>query len=330
MNRKIRILAGCLVTLLLTAGTIHALGILSRPTDTDVVFNAIDTFHDLPENSLEVIGYGSSHMWTGMSSMELYEKYGVGAYNYGGHWQVINTTALFIKDSLRTQSPKLILVETFLVNEVRRDTNMNKAVEIYCTKAVPDFDGKRKYLRQCFGNDLESYFSYYVPLCAFHENWVNLCQASFLGSGEDADTDFYASMGYLCRDGVTPVSIADPSSFEQEPLSADAIACLDDIVSVCRERGIEIIFYTAPWEGIYNYADAMTEYAAENGCVYLNLFEYMDEIGLDCEKDFYDVGHLNDRGAVKVTDFLGEYIVGHYDISDMRTVEGNLWEQNLC
>lgn len=326
MNRKIRILAACLVTLLLTAGIIHALGRLLRPTDTDVVFNTINAFHDMPENSLEVIGYGSSHMWTGISSMELYEKYGIGAYNYGAHWQVINTTELFIKDSLRTQSPKVILVETFLVNELRQDTNMNDAAEIYCTKAIPDFDGKRQYLRQCFGDDLENYLSYYVPLCAFHENWIRLKMASFRKNSDD--TDFHASMGYLRRDDIVPVSISNPASFEQKPLSADATACLDDIVSICRERDIGIIFYTTPWEGIYNYADAMTEYAAENGCVYFNLFEYMDEIGLDCETDFSDPGHLNDSGAVKVSDFLGEYIVGHYEISDMRTVEGNLWEQN--
>ena len=47
------------------------------------------------------------------------------------------------------------------------------------------------------------------------------------------------------------------------------------------------------------------KYAQENGCVYFNLFEYMDELGIDCETDFGDEGHLNNSGAVKVADFLG-------------------------
>ena len=55
----------------------------------------------------------------------------------------------------------------------------------------------------------------------------------------------------------------------------------------------------------------------------------MDEIGLNGETDFMDPNHLNSNGAKKVADFLGKYIVDHYDITDMRTIKGNLWEQNL-
>jgi hypothetical protein len=73
----------------------------------------------------------------------------------------------------------------------------------------------------------------------------------------------------------------------------------------------------------------MKQYAQDNGCVYFNLFEYIDETGIDGETDFSDTGHLNDSGAAKVADFLGEYIINNYDVTDMRTVEGNLWEQDL-
>lgn len=327
MKRKINILVGCLITSLLTVGMIYRLGILLRPSNTDIAFNAINTFHDMPENSFEVIGYGSSHMWRGMNPMEMYKKYGISAYNYGCNWQAINTTELFLKDSLRTQSPKVVLIETFLVNILRLNINMNNAPEIYYTRAIPEFNGKGQYLKQCFGDNKERYLSYYVPLCAFHENWINLSKANFLESADN--TNFYETMGYLYTDGVTPLTISDPSTFEQRSLNDAAIASLDEIVSICQKNKIDIIFYTAPWAGVYSYGEAMKKYAEENGCVYFNLFEYMDEIHINCETDFCDSGHLNDSGAVKVADFLGEYIVNHYDISDMRTVKGNIWEQNL-
>lgn len=327
MKRRIEILAGCFITVLLTFGMVYKLGALLRPTDTDIAFDAINTFHSMPKNSLEVIGYGSSHIWRGMNPMEMYKKYGIGAYNYGCNWQVINTTELFFKDSLRTQSPKVVLIETYLVNSLRQNVNMNDAPEIYYTKAIPEFDGKRQYLKQCFGNDWERYLSYYMPLCAFHENWVNLSRGSFLKSINSID--FSNTMGYVYTDTISPVAIADPSTFDQQPLSDDAIACLDEIVSICKENGIDIIFYTVPWEGAYAYGDAMKEYAEENDCVYFNLFEYIDETGINCETDFCDVGHLNNSGAIKVADFLGKYIVNHYDVTDMRMIEGNIWEQNL-
>lgn len=303
---------------------IHTLEKLVRPLDTDQTFVAIDTFHDMPENTIEVIGYGSSHIWTGMSTMEMYEAYGIGAYNYGCTWQHINTTELFFKDSLRTQSPKVVIIETFLVNDLLIDTDLDG--EIYYTRAIPWFEGKREYLKQCFGNDKERYLSYYIPFMQFHENWINLSEGSFKES--ISFRDFYKTMGFISRDVVVPIEIGDPATFKQEELSEESLAVLDEIVSICKENDIDIIFYTAPYVGTYAYGDAMTQYAEENGCIYFNLFEQMDEVGLDCDTDFFDAGHLNDSGSKKVADYLGEYIVNHYDVTDMRLLENNIWEQN--
>lgn len=325
MKELLKNIISCIVTFGLIVVLVHKLGILVRPVNTDVSFNAIDTFHNMPEDSLEVIGYGSSHMQRGMIPMEMYEKYGIGAYNYGCNWQHINTTALFFKESLLTQSPKIILIETYLVNSIFQDVDMDG--EIYYTRALTDFEGKDQFLSQCFGEDKERYLSYYMPLCAFHDNWINLEEKSFYESADN--TDFYSSMGFRYFDEVQPVTIPDQSEVQQAELSAGTLAILDDIVSICNENNIDIIFYTAPFGGNYVYGDALKKYAEANDCVYLNLFEYIDEIGIDGQTDFYDWGHLNTSGAVKVSDFLGEYIVNNYDVTDMRTIEGNIWEQNL-
>ena len=319
-------IVGTVVTIILTVVIIIWLGHVVRPVDTDSSISAIEVFHDLPKDSVEVIGYGSSHLWRGLYPMEMYEKYGIGAYNYGCNWQHINTTEMFIEDSFRTQSPKVILIETFRVNEVLEDTNMDG--EIYYTRAIPAFDGKNSYLRQCFGNDRERFLSYYVPLCAFHDNWVNITTDNFRLSTQDPEY-FHYTMGYIFTAGVTPVSIGDPNGFEQEELGDDAVSVLDRIVELCREKNTDIVFYTAPWQGEFPYGEAMKDYSVKNGCAYLNLFEYMDEIGLDCNSDFCDEGHLNHDGACKVSDFLGGYIKEHYDVSDMRSVPDNMWEHYL-
>ena len=134
-KKKLRICADILVLALLVGLGVWALGEVLRPVDTDSPVNAIHTFHRMPENSLEVIGYGTSHMWLGMDPMELYRAYGIGAYNYGCNWQELNTTLLFLKDSLRTQNPKVVLIDTFHVNEMKLDMNMDG--EIYYTRAIP-------------------------------------------------------------------------------------------------------------------------------------------------------------------------------------------------
>ena len=84
--------------------------------------------------------------------MEMYRKYGIGAYNYGCNWQYLNTTLLFLLDSLRTQTPKVVCIDTYCVGVIELDTDMDG--QIYYTRAIKDFEGKREYLKQCFGTDL--------------------------------------------------------------------------------------------------------------------------------------------------------------------------------
>ncbi len=324
LKKALRPALGVLVTVLLVLYGVHYLNNLLRPVDTDSPVNAVETFHQMPENSLEVIGYGSSHMWRGMDAMEMYESYGIGAYNYGCNWQELNTTLLFLKDSLRTQSPKVVVMDTFHVNTWKMDMDMDG--EIYYTRAIPWFSGKIPYLRQCFGSNVQRYLSYFVPLAAFHENWVNLSGQSFRTPEQSGD-NFFRSMGSEVSMGVTPVSLPDQSQYAQEELYDGAVELLDEIVDICRQRRIELVFVTIPWEGGWLYADAMESYAQEKGCAYLNMFADWQQTGLEEATDFSDSGHLNQSGARKVARYLGAYLKEHYDLSDMRTVENNLWEQ---
>ena len=317
---------GTICCLLLVLLGILGLGHLVRPTDTDDEIKAIKTFHSMPENSIEVIAYGSSHAWKGLETMEMYREYGIGAYNYGCNWQHINTTSLFIHDSLRTQSPKVLLIETFRVGSLLE--NIDIIGEVFYTREIPNSDVKEAYLEQCFEGKVGRYLSYYVPLFAFHENWSELKRENFMVNC--ATEDYFSTMGFDESDEVVPVQLKDPETFEQHRISDRAEDVLDGIVKICQEKNIEIIFYTVPYEGSYGFSDEMKKYAEENGCQYVNFFEKIDEIGLDANTDFQDKGHLNNSGSQKIANYLGRYIVENYDVTDMRTVEGNLWEKNCA
>ncbi len=312
--KRLRNIIFSIVVIVVLLKLIDYTGKLFNPKWTDRALDAVEAFHSLPEQSIEVVVYGSSHAWKGVETTEMYEKHGINAYNYGGNWQHINTTSLFIKDSLRTQSPKIALIETYRANAVLADSDLNG--EIYYTKKAGAFKDKYKYLRQCFGNCLERYVSYYIPLITFHENWGNLEEENF--DKNNAVDYFLSKKGYEGSGSSAIASIKNYKNFEQYELNNDAIIILNDIVSLCRDRGIEVIFFTVPYEGEYHYADAMEAYAEANGCAYLNLFERMDEVGINGSTDFRDIDHLNDNGARKVADYIGEYIRENYDVADAR------------
>ena len=302
---------------------IYKIGYWVRPTDTDGAYIQVETFHSLPENSIDVMVYGSSHAFRGLSTMELYDKYGIGAYNYGWNWQACNTTNLFLKDSLVTQNPKVALIETYRLGTVLQDWNMD--AQIYYSRYVHNKEAVRSYIRQCFGDDRDRYIAYYMPICAFHDNWNTLSPESF--HNLEVGTMLRKTMGFAALDLLMEIEIPDCRNFEQLDFSEIAIKEMTDMVETCHSRGIDVVFYTAPWQGEYNYSEAMKRFANDNGCEYYNLFELVDQVGLDGRTDFSDEEHLNISGAEKVSDYLGQILIDHYDLKDMRLVDGNLWEE---
>ena len=66
----------------------------------------------------------------------------------------------------------------------------------------------------------------------------------------------------------------------------------------------------------------------ECGIAYIDFFEVKDLAGIDGMTDFQDEGHLNINGSRKIARYLGQYLADHYELTDMRTVEGNPWELN--
>ncbi len=316
-------IVGVVVICLITCLCIYGLGYIVRPTDTDRAYAQIETFHSLPENSVEVLVYGSSHAYRGVNVMEMYNQYGIGAYNYAWNWQRANTMHLFVKDSLEVQTPRIALIETYHLDEVLMDTNMT--AEIFYSRYIHSGQARQAYLKQCFGNDKERYLSYYMPLCAFHDNWNTLTQQSFEPLA--IPDSFRLNMGFLPSDKITKVKLSTKKTSKQAELSEASRAEVLAMLETLRQKGVRVIFFTVPWGSAFRYHDTIAQLAQENDCDYIDFFELVDEIGMDGNTDFSDKGHLNTSGATKIANYLGRYIKEHYEVTDMRTVENNLWER---
>lgn len=275
-----------------------------RPINTDTTVNSVRSFREFKEEPLEVIVYGSSHAWCGINTEILTEEYGILSYNYGCAWQHVNTTKLFLEDSLREHTPQVVILETDMLTEPLADTEM--CGEIYYTKGVGSVCQKWNYLRQCFGNKLSQYIGYLLPTIVFHENWKELTKESFVENAND--NDFVKSRGYLGSSSVEPVIIGACESLSQTAIPEDTKKILDEMVTICQKDNIQVVLCTMPFEGDYCYGQAVQEYAKENGLCYINFYEKMQELGIDCETDFRNAEHLNDSGAEKITKYLAEYL----------------------
>lgn len=295
LGRALSLILAAVLFLLALRGVGHVL----EPAYIGDTYNAMDAFASLPENSNDVLVYGSSHAWKGFDTEKLW-KDGIRIFNCGSNWQAINTTELFVKTSLKTQTPKVAVIETYRVGAVLQNTPMNG--EIYYTNHLPWSKEKAAYLQQCFGKDYSQYLSYFFPVIPFHANWSSLTEWSFVNPSDSRN--LVASRGFYGSKAVRQVSLPDSSTFQQKTLPAASVRTLNSIVGTLKKHGTKVLFYTQPYQGEFNYHDAMTAYAAEHGCTYVDLFDHLDDLGLDGNTDFADASHVNEKGAAKVAAYL--------------------------
>ncbi len=312
------------MTAALTVLFLEISGSFVEPGGVIMCRSNIKAFHQLPENSSDVIFYGSSLSWRSIDPLQLYEDYGIGSYNYGANFQNLNTTALFFYDSIRTQKPKIAVFNLYKPDGI--SINAPVTSEIYYTREIPGFSYKWKYLWSALGPHPLRYLVYMMPVFLYKDRWHLLKSSGY--NDNYPPEELLQTMGFFnaryCRESQ-PVTVPDPSEMNQEPLPDQAAEILDGIVKTCREQGILPLFMIIPNGEENAYADAARDYAEQNGCAYLNMYDYLEEIGIDPDKDYADEIHLNVNGAKKLTSFLGEYLSENYDLQDMRLTQDNPW-----
>ena len=90
---------------------------------------------------------------------------------------------------------------------------------------------------------------------------------------------------------------------------------------MCQENNIPVLLLHLPkmsWS--YEQSMMMQEFADTNGVAYLDLdrWEYRSQLGLDPSVDYYDQGHMNLTGVLKLSDWLGDWLDAQYDLPDHR------------
>ena len=265
----------------------------------------------------DVIIFGDCDAYESYSPVKMYEEYGISAYIRGSGEQYINQSYYLLKDVLRTETPKVVVLS---VHNLQHDVPRNEAYNRMTLDGMRWSKDKVDAINSSMTKD-ETFASYVFPILRYHDRWSELTKTDFK---HVFSKDITSHNGYYMRCDVKPMGKLPPA----KPLlnyrfGESAMSYLDKIRVLCEENGIELILVRAPIDyGWYEKWDENVEnYAAQYGLTYINFCNYKEEIGLDMSVDTYDAGvHLNIYGAEKLSTYFGQYLVDNYDLTDYREV----------
>lgn len=294
MNMKIvkRIGVFFLVLLVLLAGSSMWINKLLRSNGDQIKGRSkpIASMTAEPAESLDIVVVGDSESYNTVSTMELWEQYGITTFDCGQTGQRIQEAYYALKTAFRTQSPKLVIVET---NMLFRDKGTIKNVQMSLAEPL----------------------RYYFPVFRYHNIWKTL-----FDDPTEERTDY---KGFRIREQTKAYTGKDylDKAKKVEEISPFAEIYMEKIQKLCDKNGAQILFISAPSPVNYNgkRLTAVQNYAKELNIPYIDFNSKLDEIGLDWSKDSLDKGdHLNIFGAKKATEYLGKYLAENYTFEDHR------------
>ena len=285
--------------------------------ETTVLVNG---YQQLEQNSVDVLFLGSSQMFRSIDSVSLYKKYGISAYNYGASGQSLSITPYYFSEALKTQSPKLVMVEVGCI--FFRNSELTSKEIAWNYAPTPLTKEKISSLEQTLGSKPKAYEHAFLPLLVYHDRWRTLGESNEDVTSYDIDYVFHpGKYNGLYPRGFVGLDITNEQDFDYQnsdtalkDIPEESKNAIDRIAEECRERNIRLLFFKSP-APIWTRGESETvkQFMGERDFTFIDLNEYVGVISLDDDSDFSDETHLNTSGAEKVTDYLAQIIPSYME-----------------
>lgn len=298
-----------------------------RPHDQTASKENMSGFYALERDSLDVAAIGASGVYRFFAPSMLYDEYGYTAYAVSFAGQRGTMIKYHIEEILKTQSPELFIIDLrWYANnqQYKEPSEKNLAMLRKSTDNMNNSINRFMAVADNTKNLDEDVASYYFDIIKYHGRWKD---SDFKITKEDwlnkkVNYGLGGLMAVKSKD-MTKRGAFDGSDIKQAAEISDYCKNnIDDLLSYIESKDINVLFTFTPYsqsENKLKINNGIAEYIKSKGYDVLNANHYIKEIGIDFKTDYYNINHTNILGAMKYTEFLGNYIHENYDIDNTHT-----------
>lgn len=320
---KKNFLRGCIVLFSLIAAFLICEKVFMLKSEDGI--EQMKSYYLQKENTVDVLLIGSSHIYCNVNTGTLWDTFGMSAFDLGGAEQPYWNSYYFIKEALKTQRPKVIVMSVTIPG-IRFDDYQSEAW------LMTNLYGMHWNTNRIENNKVstlpESFWRLLFPMNTIHSRYTDLTRDDFVDKNYDI-----AYKGFDLRSTVTPYERPDITGVtEMTPMTEKQEIYLRKIIELTKKENIPLLLVSVPYvvtedaQKIYNYE---FDVAAQEGIECIDFNKCYDLMGLDFSTDMAEELHLNISGSAKFTKCLGQYLVDRYGIPDHRGDSNySSWEKN--
>lgn len=289
--------------------------------------DTVGSFYKEKRDSIDVLFVGSSHSFSSFSPMGLWKDTGIASYNLATGCQSVPCSYYLIKEGIRTQHPKVIVLETYgfrydsdYVSEARLHEVVDN-IPVGLTK----LELTKELLSKHF--DFHEGLEFIFPIIRYHTRWYSL------ESKDIKPRKVYLRGFYLqnkIQEQEEPELITGMGEIYQNNLEY-----LDKIIDLCEKNGIELVLCQAPmgdgekYKSVCQKVNTLKQYVEDRAIRFIDFELLREEMELDYAMDFKNETHLNIIGAEKTTKYIGNYLRESFQLPDHRGESSYLsWDED--
>lgn len=280
----------------------------------------LQVFYEQESNSIDVMCFGSSHIFENVNTGVLWDEYGMASFNLCGSVQPLWNTYYYMKEALKTQSPKVMVLDVYGAVQTSKYTDDSRIIKNnYGLKLSMDKINSIKA-----SAPKEKWLPYMLEYPTYHSRYTELSRTDFekhLGI-----KNWENWKGFGINTATTPLQRPNVSNItEKVELMEKTETYLRKIIQLSKDNQIPLVLIKTPYsvsEDEQVYYNKVSDIAKEYHVPFINYNLLYDEIGVDFLSDFADASHLNHRGNTKFTNTIGKYLKENYMIPDRREDKG--------
>lgn len=313
-----------------------------------------------PRNSVDAVFIGNSDIYRAISPVDLYHATGITSAIAGKPNKQLEEVPADIRDILRYQKPKTIVLETDCMfsgtnpgfkkgispleaeaakvdaattNSSDKKTGSQsiapkppaKKSTSGKTAAQQNIFDKCKALLQEGDSALLAALNYKFPLVKYHDNWKSLKLSSFL---QPSGKYRFANKGMAYASTVKPYAFGSQymqlSGGKNAMLSEEKLNQFQKIYELCEKNGVQLVLLTVPSANTWNKgkSDTVKQLADKYDLTY---YDYNTQLpqGFDWTTGSKDGGnHLNYAGAAAVTKDLAGKLTDDLSMKPSKLTKG--------
>lgn len=339
-NNKKRVIATILAFLLITGTLFVYLNKVFSMGDNDANRQTFKAFYSEPENTIDVVYFGTSAANRYFINPLAYEESGMTCFTMATMGMPMFFIPTLADEINKTQDPDLYIIEIrWLLKEreqvtdahIRRVTdNMklsgNKLEAI--DEAFDFMDGSKGMLEDISENRID----YVIPIIKYHGKFA---QGELTRGDWKLTSSKNKTKGYvMSKKTTTQVNqFYGRLSDAVGEMSLEAEETLNYILDFCDKCDKEVLFVMSPYSvktGQMPVFNSVIQNIESRGykVINFNTPQMYEELEIDWDKDFYNSKHLNYIGAEKYTRWFTDYLDKNYDLKDHRGEKGyESWDE---